>query len=105
MSTAKVWRFRGLGFRGLGFRVGIMENKMETTIVYWGHVGDFFWFRGFSLLVVSAGMGARKEGNRYGKCNISYYPGSGVVGSAMGCTGGETRTALASIPPLPTAHK
>ena len=23
----------------IGFRVGIMEKKMETTIVYWGNIG------------------------------------------------------------------
>ena len=31
----------GLGFRvwGLGTYIGIMGNKMETTLVYWGYIG------------------------------------------------------------------
>ena len=30
-----------MGFIGyiLGLYIGIMENKMETTIVYWGYIG------------------------------------------------------------------
>ena len=29
--------------------MGIMENKMETTIVYWGYVGDYIgdYYRGY----------------------------------------------------------
>ena len=32
-------RFKGLGFRVYWGYIGIMENKMETTIAYWGYTG------------------------------------------------------------------
>ena len=31
-TTPVCWAF-------LGFRVGIMENKMETTTISWGYIG------------------------------------------------------------------
>ena len=30
---------RGLGFRVYWGYIGIMENKMETTIIHWGYIG------------------------------------------------------------------
>ena len=35
-------RFRAAGGRSLSYSgyIGIMEKRMETTIVYWGYIGD-----------------------------------------------------------------
>ena len=43
METGGIWQFKepNLNSVGLGCReyIGVMENEMETIIVYWGYVG------------------------------------------------------------------
>ena len=51
-SLSLLVTYIGLGFRG---NIGIMEKKMETTIVYWGYMGVIYiyieWFMGLGFKV------------------------------------------------------
>ena len=34
---------KGCGWNPLSYKIGIMENQMETTIVYWVYIGFIYW--------------------------------------------------------------